>query len=177
MAAVSLWQPYWSNQWGPLITDAAIKWHSLIAAKSCYLAARGAGERRQPVSCPAEGSGTAGTSLRAWGNVQRHMFPQSSRSLVRTVRPLQMLSEGFSWGRRCQGHRGDEMVAAPQTMPCHNGKGWKGQGEVRGGRKAPGPCAGYFWGMWALLELDLCPMVNQVTLNPGQPGQRYKPNL
>lgn len=38
------------------------------------------------------------------------------------------------------------MLAALQALPCYNGKGWKGQGEVGSGRKAPAPGvrAGYF---------------------------------
>lgn len=65
------------SQRGPLNTDSTINWDSLITLSRC-LAARGAGERRQPVRCPAEAASAAGISLRALGYVWRHMLPQSA---------------------------------------------------------------------------------------------------
>lgn len=92
------------SQWGPLNTDTTINWDSLIAAESCCLTARGAGEHQQPVHCPTEAGSAAGISLHALGYVWRHMLPQSAWALVCFDHSLQVASEGFSWGRRCQGH-------------------------------------------------------------------------
>lgn len=112
------------SQWGPLNTDTTINWDSLITANPVPRCARG-GRRRQPERCPAEAGSAAGISLRALGYVWRHMLPQSAPASLCFDHSLQMASEGCSWGRRCKGHSGSEMVAAPRHLACPDGKGWK----------------------------------------------------